>query len=125
MYVINKYAERVRIRLRSMVDLFFKNLIVISLLRYSLQRLSLNFHFRPRIRSINMIAKISYCKRKKKKTKCRNTWIKTRSIGKFLFTAFQKLRTSTEIIANKYALIYEILSSRLICWRNIVFSFCT
>lgn len=124
MYVINKYAERVRIRLRSMVDLFFKNLTVISLLRYSLQRLSLNFHFRPRIRSINMIAKISYCKRKKKKTKCRNTWIKTRSIGKFLFTVFQKLRTSMEIIANKYALIYEILS-RLICWRNIVFSFCT
>ena len=124
MYVINKYAERVRI-LRSMIDLFLKNLILISLLRYSLQRLSLNFHFRPRIRSINMIAKISYCKRKKKKTKCRNTWIKTRSIGKFLFTAFQKLRTSTEIIANKYALIYEILSSRLICWRNIVFSFCT
>lgn len=92
MYVINKYAERVRI-LRSMVDLFLKNLILISLLRYSLQRLSLNFHFRPRIRLINMIAKISYCKRKKKKTKCRNTWIKTRSIGKFLFTAFQKLRT--------------------------------
>lgn len=55
MYVINKYAERVRIRLRSMVDLFFKNLTVISLLRYSLQRLSLNFHFRPCIRSINMI----------------------------------------------------------------------